>query len=144
MTASVAVPNLVEAVSLVNTTELFTSWIDVHEFERTTFFLDAVRTGAPGDLTVTVEVSMDPASLLNKTTPESGLVSGDYDKLIDKAGADAPVPSIIVSAASAFRVFSFSPEDTIRSFRVGYVGAGISAGSATWAVSLSYAASARG
>ena len=143
MTASIADPNLIVADELDNDVELFTAWIDIHEYERVTLFLKGVRTGAPGDLTFVVEVSMDPASKLNKTTPESGLVSGDYDKLIDKGGSGAPVSNIVMSGADGFRVVSFSPEDTIRTFRLGYKGETITDNTVTWTVDASYAGSAR-
>ncbi len=138
----IADPNWVEADVLTDTNEQFTAWLDIHDLENFTVMLNAVMTDTPGDLTVTLEVSQDVASELNADTP-SGVVTGDYDKIIDKAGVDSPVASILISGASAYRVFSVSAEDTIRSIRLGYKGAQTINGTHFWTVDAGYSGNPR-
>ena len=132
-----AVPNWVQAQAATDAKQ-YTQWLDVVDFEKLTVMLNAAIVGSPGDLLVTVEASIDGARELNLTNGPTGLISGDYDKLIDKAGADAPVAVITVSAAPAFRVFSKSPEDGLRSIRLAYISSSTTPGSVEWIVDVGY------
>ena len=132
-----AVPNWVQAQAATDSKQ-YTQWLDVIDFEKFTFMLNAVRVGSPGDLLVTIETSVDGFEELNLTNGPTGLISGDYDKIIDKAGTDAPVAVITVSAASAFRVFSKSPEDGLRSIRLAYISSSTVSGTTEWIVDVGY------
>jgi len=91
------------------------AWIDVHDFEKLTLYLDAIKTSTPGNLTITVFVSPQAASILNLS--ETGELINTYDKLIDSTGVDSPVSTSAFSATGE-DILGFSQEDSIRSVKV--------------------------
>ena len=138
-TSPVANPNWVAAVDVNTEVEAFSAWLDIHDLEKFTVMCNAVKSGSPGNLTVTLEVSQDSVAQLNATNLPSGttVVSGDYDKIITDAGVDAPAVSAVFSA-DGHKTFSKSPEDSIRSVRLGYVSAATTNGTNYWTVNAGY------
>ena len=92
-----------------------TSWVDVHHLEKLSLQAGLLETLSPGDLTLTVFVSPQAASVLNES--ETGEVIITYDKLLNETGHDSPVASHVFTAA-AQKLLSLSPEDSIRSIKV--------------------------
>ena len=83
--------------------------------KRLTLLIQIVMTGAPTNLTLSVDVSAD-----------QGLTLIDYDKLITEAGVDGPVSSVVYTA-TADDIISLSPEDVIDYVRLDAVVTGTSA-----------------
>ena len=83
--------------------------------KRLTFLIQIVMTGAPTNLTLSVDVSAN-----------QGLTLIDYDKLITEAGVDGPVSSVVYTA-TADDIISLSPEDVIDYVRLDAVVTGTSA-----------------
>lgn len=74
--------------------------------KRATLQIALTKTLAPGNLTLTVEVS-----------PDKGVTLISYDKLIDQTGVDSPVSSVVYSATGD-DVISLSMEDVMDYIKV--------------------------
>jgi hypothetical protein len=145
MTANVADPNWLDSKVINDEVQGYTPWIDIHELESFTVFIETTETNTAGTLTITLQVSMDAVADLNKSpTPPVGktLSSGVYDKLITDAGVDAPVGSITFTA-TGFDVFSISSEDSIRSVRLGYISGATTDSTDYWTVQAGYSGRAK-
>ena len=74
--------------------------------KRVSFMVAAAANGAPGTLTLTVQVS-----------PNGGMDLVDYDKLLSGEGSDAPVSSVAFSGSGG-GIVSTSPEDVFDYIKV--------------------------
>jgi len=118
---------LINAVRIDDSPTSYTSrWVDVGGFGKMSLALNTTKTGAPTNVTYTVESNIGATKLATDADGNVGPSDGTavaLDVLLATGGSDAPVASVVATATAAAWL-TFPPGFVTKWLRVKAVGAG--------------------